>query len=124
MIIIVTSFNLVDVDINDTVMIISLHLMIDNKIVIMIMIIMILHLAHVNNISRIIIMIIVMKILFHLVHVEGQHHLALRLQHDELLQGHVDPGVHAQEHVSVVPGHHFPIDSILFKTSICDIFIY
>ena len=42
----------------------------------------------------------------HLVHVDGQHHLALRLQHDELLQGHVDPAVHAQEHVSVVPGHH------------------
>ena len=56
-------------------------------------------------------------ILSYLVHVKGQHHLALRLQHDELLQGHVDPAVHAQEHVSVVPGDHFLIFSILFNTT-------
>ena len=59
----------------------------------------------------------VIIISLHLVHVDGQHNLALCLQHDELLQGHVDPAVHAQEHVSVVPGHHFLSDSILFKTT-------
>ena len=99
-------------DINDIVMIILLHLVhvVDNEIMILIIIIMILHVVHVDSINRIIIM-IMMIISLHLVHVDGQHHLALRLQHDELLQGHVDPAVHAQEHVSVVPGHHVPIDS-------------
>ena len=105
-------------DINDIVMIILLHLVhvVDNEMMILIIIIMILHVVHVDSINRIIIM-IMMIISLHLVHVDGQHHLALCLQHDELLQGHVDPAVHAQEHVSVVPGDHFLIDSILFKAT-------